>query len=307
MISTRTLVLLVACSTGPLAASAVTPAAEKNFKAGLPAAADTQLIADWMQLVDSAEVVTLSHAADFHRPVRFKSRKPCVYRLTRVITEARLAGTAPARFAEGLGLRERLPDTALCHPRPCRIDARLPFGPSGDTLVSQRLRLTFRRPGQEVTFDVGSDAVARITDPSQRWACLPLANRVAGLVVLARQALPEDTLLARMAPCEPAVPDSGSPIVGDYVYVEELPEVVERQTPHYPDQARASNVSGTVLVQALIGSNGEVKSTAIVESIPLLDPAAVQAVERWRFRPAMSNGKPVAVWVAVPVKFSLKY
>jgi len=176
-----------------------------------------------------------------------------------------------------------------------------------DTLVSQSLEVTFRRAGREVTFMVdGAEEIARVSDPSGRWACIHLANRIPGLVALARQAFWKDSLLDRIAPCEPAATDSESLILGSYVYVEELPEVIERPAPNYPNDARSANVSGTVLVQALIGKDGEVKSTAIVESIPKLDKAAVQAVERWRFRPAMANGKPIAVWVAAPVKFTLK-
>ena len=36
----------------------------------------------------------------------------------------------------------------------------------------------------------------------------------------------------------------------------------------------------------------------------MLDAAAIAAVKQWVFKPALSNNKPVAVWVAVPVKFS---
>jgi protein TonB len=37
----------------------------------------------------------------------------------------------------------------------------------------------------------------------------------------------------------------------------------------------------------------------------VFDGVSVRAVEKWRFKPAMSNGKPVSVWIAIPVKFSL--
>jgi len=42
-----------------------------------------------------------------------------------------------------------------------------------------------------------------------------------------------------------------------------------------------------------------------VKSIPALDDAAAACVLQWRFKPAMSKGAPVGVWVAVPVHFSL--
>ena len=72
------------------------------------------------------------------------------------------------------------------------------------------------------------------------------------------------------------------------------------------DEARASKVEGTVLVQALVGKDGRVADTKIVKSVPGLDEAAANSVRQWVFKPAMAGGKPVAVWVAVPVRFSLR-
>jgi protein TonB len=37
----------------------------------------------------------------------------------------------------------------------------------------------------------------------------------------------------------------------------------------------------------------------------MLDAAAAAAVRQWRFKPATSKGEPVAVWVGIPVKFTL--
>jgi TonB family protein len=44
----------------------------------------------------------------------------------------------------------------------------------------------------------------------------------------------------------------------------------------------------------------------VVKGLPMLDASAVTAVKQWIFKPALSNNKPVAVWVAVPVRFSLQ-
>ncbi len=99
--------------------------------------------------------------------------------------------------------------------------------------------------------------------------------------------------------------DDAMPKFGDYVYVEELPEAVTRVPPTYPDLAREAGVDGTVMVQALVGKDGKVKDVRVVKSIPMLDESAKTAVRQWVFKPALSNNKPVAVWVGVPVKFSL--
>jgi len=89
------------------------------------------------------------------------------------------------------------------------------------------------------------------------------------------------------------------------VYVEELPEVITKIPPEYPDLARSAGVDGVVQLQALVGKDGKVKDVKVMKGVEMLNDAAVKAVRQWIFKPALSNNKPVAVWVAVPVRFSL--
>jgi TonB family protein len=100
-------------------------------------------------------------------------------------------------------------------------------------------------------------------------------------------------------------PPSGeeTPKFGDYVYVEELPEAIAKVDPRYPEVAKQKGIEGTVMIQALVAKDGTVTDTRVVKSIPELDDAAIAAVRQWRFKPAMTKGQPVAVWVAVPVAF----
>ncbi len=102
----------------------------------------------------------------------------------------------------------------------------------------------------------------------------------------------------------PAPTEPGLPRFGEYVYFDELPVALTKVAPAYPAAAREAGVDGTVLVQALVGKDGRVKDTRVVKSIPMLDEAAETAVRHWVFKPALSNNRPVAVWVAVPVKFT---
>ena len=133
------------------------------------------------------------------------------------------------------------------------------------------------------------------------------------------EAPPEQTIMSQeeLQTSTPGVSEEGSqniqvapsedelPKFGDYVYVEELPEAITKVTPTYPDRAREAGVDGTVMVQALVNKDGHVKDVRVVKSIPMLDESAKAAVRQWVFKPALSNNKPVAVWVGVPVKFSL--
>src|ERR1043166_7110651 len=92
----------------------------------------------------------------------------------------------------------------------------------------------------------------------------------------------------------------------DTLRVEVFPVAIERPPPNYPAQARAAGIEGTVIVLALIGRDGEVKEARIRQSIPALDEAALEAVRHGKFKPALAAGQPLAVWVAVPVKFTLR-
>ncbi len=93
------------------------------------------------------------------------------------------------------------------------------------------------------------------------------------------------------------------PKFGDYVYVEELPASITRVPPIYPEKAKKAGIQGTVMVYALVGRDGRVHDIRVVKSIPELDEAAMNSVRQWVFDPARSAGKPVVVWVGVPVQF----
>ncbi len=108
----------------------------------------------------------------------------------------------------------------------------------------------------------------------------------------------------RLAP-EPVSKADRNPPGGANVYIEELPEAVTKVAPHYPESARAAGVDGTVIVQALVGKDGGVRDAIALRGPQPLYDAALDAVWQWVFKPALSNHKPVAVWVAIPVKFSL--
>lgn len=95
------------------------------------------------------------------------------------------------------------------------------------------------------------------------------------------------------------------PARDEYVQVDELPDAIQRIAPEYPDSARAHGVEGTVIVAALVCATGTIIDGYIVQSIPELDDAAEHAVRQWIFQPAMTNGLPIAVWVLIPIRFTL--
>ena len=77
--------------------------------------------------------------------------------------------------------------------------------------------------------------------------------------------------------------------------------------PQYTEEARAQKIQGTVLLTVDVEPDGVAHNIQVSRSLePGLDLQAIAAVQQWRFKPAMSKGVPTAVWVAVPVKFTLR-
>ena len=83
------------------------------------------------------------------------------------------------------------------------------------------------------------------------------------------------------------------------------PEKIRDVRPIYPQVAVAGRVEGRVLIEATIGIDGRVKDAQILKSIALLDRAALEAVQQWRFTPTLLNGVPVPVIITVTVDFKL--
>lgn len=83
------------------------------------------------------------------------------------------------------------------------------------------------------------------------------------------------------------------------------PRVIKQARPQYPQDAFVKKVEGTVLVEALVDSQGRVARARVIQSVPLLDAAALQAVYQWVFHPAMKHGRPVATIIHMPVAFRI--
>jgi len=71
-----------------------------------------------------------------------------------------------------------------------------------------------------------------------------------------------------------------------------------------PQIARATRVSGTVLVEALVDETGHVRATSIARSQPVLDDEAAARVAALVFAPLIEDGQAVASLHTVPVTFT---
>ena len=81
--------------------------------------------------------------------------------------------------------------------------------------------------------------------------------------------------------------------------------LVHQVTPQYPLQARESGIHGTVVVEAVIGKDGSVRSVKAVKGNPLLVKPALDAVKQWRYKPYYLNGEPIDAETQISVNFNL--
>ncbi len=61
-----------------------------------------------------------------------------------------------------------------------------------------------------------------------------------------------------------------------------------------------------MLLQVTIDENGVPQNIQVIRPLGMgLDQKAIEAVQKWRFKPSLLNGKPVAVSVTIEVNFHL--
>ena len=76
--------------------------------------------------------------------------------------------------------------------------------------------------------------------------------------------------------------------------------------PDYPKAALDKRVQGTVQLEVVIGTDGRVKDTRVLQSVPLLDQAAIEATLQTRWEPVQVYGNPVSVVHIISHTFSFK-
>ncbi|HWQ57121.1 MAG TPA: energy transducer TonB, partial [Bryobacteraceae bacterium] len=82
--------------------------------------------------------------------------------------------------------------------------------------------------------------------------------------------------------------------------------VLYQVEPEYSEEARKARVQGTVAVMIEIDEAGRVRNPRLRSTLGMgLDERALEAVRRWRFRPYLRDGKPVAGPALVELRFRL--
>jgi TonB family protein len=81
--------------------------------------------------------------------------------------------------------------------------------------------------------------------------------------------------------------------------------IEKKVDPVYPPLARQARIQGTVILQAEIDKSGNVEKVQLYSGHPMLAPAAIDAVKRWKYKPYLLNDEPIEVETRVTVNFTL--
>jgi protein TonB len=78
-------------------------------------------------------------------------------------------------------------------------------------------------------------------------------------------------------------------------------------SPEYPQVARAAQLEGDVLLEAVVTADGKVTNVSIVRSVhPLLDASARKAVLQYEYTPGRRNGVPEPTTIRLTVSFRMR-
>jgi protein TonB len=85
------------------------------------------------------------------------------------------------------------------------------------------------------------------------------------------------------------------------------PEPIYKADPVYTVDAMRTKTSGEVILEATVEANGSVGALRVLKGLPFgLNDEAIKAAKRWKFKPAMADGKPVPIIVTIILEFNLR-
>jgi protein TonB len=88
-----------------------------------------------------------------------------------------------------------------------------------------------------------------------------------------------------------------------------MPRAIHTVKAKYSPEAVRRKISGTVIVEGVVGIDGVLHDGHVVKSLDAvygLDEQALRTAADWRFEPGTKNGVPVPVFVSIEISFYLR-
>jgi protein TonB len=102
---------------------------------------------------------------------------------------------------------------------------------------------------------------------------------------------------------EDTVPPPMAPLRVGHLVKE--PVKARHVNPVYPEVAIAAQVEGIVIIEAVVDENGRVVRAEVLQGVPILEGAALDAVRQWVYTPTLLDGVPTPIIMTVTVNFEL--
>jgi protein TonB len=97
-------------------------------------------------------------------------------------------------------------------------------------------------------------------------------------------------------------PSAPLPVGGDV----KPARLIKSVPPLYPPVARTQRIAGSVSIDAVVDTDGNVSTMKVLSGPAILHRSALDAVKQWRYEPAMLDGKPTTSHLTVIVQFRLQ-
>jgi protein TonB len=123
----------------------------------------------------------------------------------------------------------------------------------------------------------------------------PMENVIPEIEVPVDVPPPENAITAQTAPAQPVAETANM-------------KVSRRVDPIYPAGSRRDGEQGTGMFRVLVDERGKPMDVQVLKSsgFPRLDEAAMTAIRKWAFSPAVQNSQAVKSWTRVQVTFNLQ-
>lgn len=100
---------------------------------------------------------------------------------------------------------------------------------------------------------------------------------------------------------------SSLPTPTEEYLVSEMPVVISEVRPTYPQEAKSKGLEGAVALDVLIDNLGNVRLVKVIEGDKVFQAGAIEAMKRFKFKPAKVDGSPVAVRIRYTLNFKLEF
>jgi hypothetical protein len=171
--------------------------------------------------------------------------------------------------------------------------------------LGKKLGATFVVSPSLISYSVGPQVIFRITRVDSELVVTPEAIRIplAPPSTADLQPSEEFAALQVVPPTRNSELDFNRLVIG---HQGNLPKCYYSPQPAYTEDARILKINGSVVAEAIVTQDGAVKDLIILKGLPCgLSESMIAALKTWRCKPALIDGKPVAVRTQFEVTYRL--